>query len=377
MGTIDRYVLRLYARVLLVCFFSLTGLYVIIDAFTNLDELLTLAERQGGLAAVLAEYYGARALAFFDRTSALMTLVAATFALTSMQRSQEMAALMAAGIPKFRVVVPLICGALVVSLLAAASRELVLPGLREKLTQDAQELLGSARTELRPRYDNRTDILLAGKYAMAAEQRIVEPAFRLPPGIGGFGNQLLARQADYCHPVGDRPGGYLLEGVTQPADLATVRSFVSEGQAVILSPADTDWLQAGQCFVVSAVTYQQLVASDAWRQFSSTAELISGLHNPSLDFAADVRVAVHARLIQPFLDLTLLLVALPVVLARESRNVFLASGLCVLVVAAFFLVVMAFHSLGSSYLLRPVLAAWCPLFIFAPLASLTSQAFWQ
>ncbi len=100
MGTIDRYVLRLYVKVLVICFLSLTGLFIIIDAFNNLDELLALGEKQGSLVAVLGEYYGARALAFFDRTSALMALVAATFAVTSMQRTNELSALLAAGIPR-------------------------------------------------------------------------------------------------------------------------------------------------------------------------------------------------------------------------------------------------------------------------------------
>jgi lipopolysaccharide export system permease protein len=375
MGTIDRYVLRQYLKVLLICFFSLTGLYVIIDALNNLDDLLAIGQQQGNLA--LGEYYGARAVAFFDRTSALMTLVAATFAVTAMQRSNELASLMAAGIPKVRVVAPLIAAAVVVSLLAAASRELVIPRFREKLTQDARDLLGGSRTRLTPRYDHRTDILLAGREAVVAERRIGGPAFRLPPGLGHFGSQLLAREAHYHRAQTGRPAGYLLAGVSQPSDLSVIESFYLADEPVILSPSDTPWLEADQCFVVSHISYEQLVASDAWRQFSSTAELIAGLHNPSLDFSADVRVAVHARLVQPFLDVTLLLLGLPMVLARESRNVFLAAGLCVLIVAVFFLVVLGCHVLGSSYLLRPALAAWCPLLIFAPLARLSAQAFWQ
>ncbi len=377
MGTINRYVLRQYVKVLLICFLSMTGLYVIIDGLNHLDDLLELAAQEGNLLAVLSEYYGARAVAFFDRTSALMTLVAATFAVTAMQRSQEMAALMAAGIPKFRVVAPLIVAATVISILAAASRELVIPQFREKLTQNTRDLLGGSREQLAPRYDHWTDILLAGREARVSERQIGEPAFRLPPGLGLFGSQLLAHQAEYRPAQGERPAGYLLDQVSQPDNLSAIPSFYLEGEPLILSPHDTPWLAADQCFVVSRITYEQLVANDAWRQFSSTAELIEGLHNPSLDFAADVRVAVHARLVQPVLDITLLLLALPVVLARESRNVFLAAGLCVLIVGVFFLVVIGCHALGNSSLLRPALAAWCPLLIFAPLARLTSQAFWQ
>jgi lipopolysaccharide export system permease protein len=377
MRTIDRYVFRLYVKVLLICFLSLTGLFVIIDALNNLDELLNLGKQQGSLIAVVSEYYGARALAFFDRTSGLMALVAATFAITSMQRSNELCALMAAGIPKARVVAPLFVGAILVAVLAAANRELTIPRFREKLTRDASALLAGAKDELTPRYDRLTDIRLAGRHVVRSERRILEPTFRLPLHTEQFGVQLTAREAGYQDPGEGRPGGYLLKGVSQPARITEIESLIISGQPVILTPFDTPWLEDDQCFVVSAVTFEQLAAGSAWQRYSSTRELVAGLRNPSLDFSADVRVAVHARFVQPMLDMTLLLLGLPVVLARESRNVFFSAGICVLIVAGFFLVVLVCHSLGNSFLLRPALAAWCPLLIFAPLAGFTSQALWQ
>ena len=377
MLTIDRYILRLFCKVLVICFLSLTGLFVIIDAFSNLDELLTLGDRQGSLIALLMEYYGARALTFFDRTSALMTLVAATFVATSLQRSNELAALMAAGIPRVRVVAPLIGGAIFVSLLSAANRELFIPPMRDKLMRNAQDWDGRAEKKVDPRYDNRTDVLINGRYTLAAEQCILQPCFRRQPDMGQFGSQLTADAAHYRPPNGERPGGYLLDAVRQPKDLREIDSFQLDGHPIVFSPRDTPWLEPGQCFVVSDVSFDQLAAGNAWRQYSSTGELIAGLHNPSLDFAADVRVSVHARLVQPVLDMTLLFLALPVVMSRQNRNIFVAAGLCVLIVAAFVLVVLACHAAGYNYLLSPALAAWCPLMIFMPIARFTSTALWQ
>jgi lipopolysaccharide export system permease protein len=378
MWTIDRYITRLFVKVLVVCFLSLTGLFIVIDAFGNLDELLTLGDKHGSLFGLLGEYYGARALAFFDRTSALMALVAATFAVTTMQRSNELAALQAAGISKARLVRPLIFGAIVVSLLAAANREWLIPRYRDQLSRKAQDWEGTAQRDFTPRFDHLTDILLMGRATVAADQRIVQPTFRLPRGLSRFGTQVVAHAAFFRDAEPGRPRGYLLEGVREPKNLAGIESCYREGQPLLLSPQDTPWLKPDQCFVVSDVTFEQLAAGNSWRQFSSTAELISGLHNPSLDCSADVRVAVHARLIQPLMDVVLLLLGLPVVLSRESRNVFFSAGLCVVVVAAFFLTVLTCHALGGNYLLRPAaLAAWCPLLIFAPLARLSAQAFWR
>ena len=105
-----------------------------------------------------------------------------------------------------------------------------------------------------------------------------------------------------------------------------------------------------------------------WRSYLSSAELFSDLRNPSLDFGAGDRVAVHARLLRPLLDMTLLLLGLPLALSKENRNMFIAGGLCLGVVAIFFILVLACHALGGSGLISPVLAAWCPLIIFVPLA---------
>lgn len=377
MRIIDVHILRQYVKVLVICFLSLTGLYVVVDAFGHLDELQMVAKKEGNWFGFLSEYYGARSLAFFDRTSALMALLAATFAATSMQRSNELASLMAAGIPKIRVVMPLIIGAVAVSLLAVANRELLIPSFRDKLMRNSQDWHGEAKKDLEPRFDNRTDIVIGGRQTIAAEGRIVRPAFRLPPEITGFGTQLVATDA-YFHETDEGcPRGYRLEGVEEPENLNEVPSLHVDGVPVILTSCDTAWLQPSECFVVSDISFDQLAAGNAWRQFSSTSELISGLHNPSLDFAPDVRVTVHARVVQPFLDVTLLFLGLPLVLSRERRNVFVAAGLCVLIVAVFFVVVIACHALGKGCLMDPSLAAWCPLLVFAPAARLTSQAFWH
>lgn len=377
MWIIDRYVLRSYVKILAVCFLSLTGLYVVIDLFANLDKFLDLAERQGGLFSVLAAFYAPRALTFFDLTSPLMALLAATFVITSLQRSNELAAMMAAGIPRIRVVRSLIVGGLAVSLLAVVSRECLIPQYRQALMRNAQDWEGTKERELQKRYDNQTGICFSGHHTIAAEMRINKPTFVLPAVMGSYGEKLLAQDAYYRAPEGSRPGGYLLDGVQIPQKIAEIPSFYAQGFPILLSPKDTPWLKAEQCFVVSGLTFEHLANGNALRQFSGTRELIATLHNPSLDAGADIRVLIHARLVQPLLDMTLLFLGLPLLISRENRNVFVAVGQCVLVVAVFFLVVLTSHFLGSHILIEPVTAAWGPLLIFIPAARVVAQALWR
>jgi lipopolysaccharide export system permease protein len=138
---------------------------------------------------------------------------------------------------------------------------------------------------------------------------------------------------------------------------------------IVITPVGNDWLKDDQVFVVSGVSFEFLAAGAAWQDFASTPEMIAQLRSPSVDLGADVRVSIHTRFVQPFLDATLLFLGLPFVVTRTSRNPFISIGLCLAVVTVFMLVVLGCQSLGSKGLLQPQLAAWLPLIIFAPIAA--------
>ena len=71
-----------------------------------------MAGKHGGLLAVMADYYGYRSLSFFDTHGHMLTLIAAMFTVTWIQRHNELTALEAAGMPKARIVRPVIMAAL-------------------------------------------------------------------------------------------------------------------------------------------------------------------------------------------------------------------------------------------------------------------------
>lgn len=377
MKIIDRYMLRQFVQTFLICYFSLTGLFIVFDAFANLDEFLRCAENEGGLLVLLWSHYSYQSIAFFDRSSALLVLVAAMFVVTWIQRHNEMTALQAAGVSRVRVIRPVIIAAAVITLLAAVNRELLLPHFREQLAQRPQDLVGDVAQDLKPRYDNKTDILLRGSSTFGDKQRIARPNFLLPPALDQYGSQLIAEDAFYKPPEGDRPAGYLLDKVEKPKGLSSSSSLSLAGRPVLITPKDADWLEKDQCFVASDLTFEQLTGGQAWRNYSSTFQLIEGLKNESLDFGANVRVAVHSRFTQPLLDMTLLFLGVPLVLRREMRNVFIAIGLCAAVVSGFMLVVIAFQHLGSILAISPSLAAWGPLMLFAPAAVGMSHGMWE
>ncbi len=385
MQIIDRYLLRQFVQTFLICFLSLTGLYIVIDAFTHLESFMACAEATGqNLGSLMGSYYAYRSLFFFDRTSGMLALIAGMFTITWIQRHNELTALMAAGIPRIRVLKPIVAAAVAITIISMANRELVIPRFRDELSRSTLDLVGDSAQELQPRYDNQTDVLIRGQSTFAAERRISKPNFLLPGELDSHGNRLVAEDAFFKPAQGARPAGYLLVDVKQPKNIAslpslTLPSLSSTGNRVIITPRDEpDWLGPNECFLVSNVTFDQLSNSLAWKQYASTLQLIGSLRNPSLDFGADMSVAIHSRMLQPFLDITLLFLGMPLVLSKGNRNVFVAIGLCILVVSFFVLVTLALQHLGSSqYLLSPALAAWAPLMLFVPAAVGMAGTMWE
>jgi len=370
---IDKYLVRQFVQTFVVCFVSLTGLYIVIDAFGHLDELLAEAGEAGGLLSLVVTYYGFRSILFFDQISSILALISAMVTITWIQRHQEMTALQAAGIPKRRVSLPVIVCAMAVSIVAASNREALIPRIRSQLVRDTHNLSQDAGLDVTPRFDNASGIFLDGAQIFVEQQRIANPKFRLPPSLRTVSKYLAGGDAIFLEATADHPRGYRIDRVDQPENLASQESVMVNDRVVILTPHDHPWLREDQCFVASDVRVEMLIRGTPWQQFSSTAELVRGLASPSLDFGADVRVTIHSRMVRPFLDGTLIFLGLPLVLTSRNRNAFVAISLCLLLVVFFLLILLACRYMGSASLLRPVLAAWLPLFIFVPAAVYLSE----
>src|SRR5215212_11739008 len=130
---IDRYMLRQFVQVLIICLMSLIGLYIVIDAFSHLDHFIDYAGKHGNLIKIMGAYYAYRSIWFFNLMSGVLTLIAVMFTVTWIQRHHEMTALLAAGISRTRVLRPVLMAAILVSLAAAANREIVMPNIRPHL----------------------------------------------------------------------------------------------------------------------------------------------------------------------------------------------------------------------------------------------------
>ncbi len=380
MTIIDRYLLRQFAQNFIVCFVSLTGVYVVFDAFGHLEDFLQFA-KGADLLKAMAAYYGYQSLFFFDRISPLLVLMSAMFTMAWIQRHQELTALMAAGISRIRVVMPVLAAAATVTFLAVINREMVIPKIKDQLAKRPSSLKGNVIEELDPQYDEATSILICGHNLILDQKKIEQPEFVLlhtGESLRAYGKSWTAATARFLPAAESHPAGYMLEDVVEPKGVAQRASLLQDGRPILMTPRDNPaWLKPNQAFVASDVTIDELTPEMKMRWFASTGELIWSLKHRMLYFSPEVRVMIHSRILQPFLDLTLLFLGLPLVVARDNRNVFVAIGMCIGLVALFFIVAIGCQKLGENMLISPALAAWAPLMIFVPAAVGMSAAMWE
>jgi len=358
-------------------FVSLAGLYLVFDGFTNMEEFLAHAAEGGGLMRVLAAYYGCRMVWFFDATSAIVSMAAAMFALSWLERHNELTALLAAGVTRWRIARPVLIFAAVVSMAAMINREVCLPRIRSAFSRNAQDLRGDRPQPFEARYDHATEILFRGRAAVEVACRIDSPSLLMPPQLGDYGTQIDAANAVWRPADANHPSGWLLSGVTEPADIDRLEPLVAGDRTIVQTRSTAAWLEPRQCFVASDVTFEQMIGSTNWSQYSSTPELVMAIRNRSLGVGGDVPLRVHTRFVAPLLDVTLVLLGVPLVLGPARRGIFIAVGLCVGTTVTFFLVVMGAQGLAMQDFCSPSLGAWLPLLILAPLAAWRAQPMWQ
>ncbi len=373
MTIVDRYLLRQYFRVFLMVFLSLLGIYVVADFVGNLAEFVDYGQENDSLAEILANFYGARVPWFFDIASRNVALLAAVFAIAWMQRDNELTALMAAGVSPWRISKPLIVASVIIAVLAAANRELGIPRFRKELCRNAQDLIRNRAEKITPRYDRETDILFDGDTAFPRDGLIQSPRLLLPITWQGIGRKLTAATAKFQPATESQPAGYLLDDVDADEPLDQLDALVVGERRLIVTAKDDTRLAKNQVFVISRMSVDQLRRGRQWQQFTSTATLVAGMRSGVVDYSPDVRVMMHARLLQPFLDVTLIFYGLPLALALDRRHIVTAAAKSLLALIGFGIVVLVCHGLGVQCVVSPALAAWLPLIVLIPIAFLVSK----
>jgi lipopolysaccharide export system permease protein len=222
--------------------------------------------------------------------------------------------------------------------------------------------------------DHATGLLIRGNEIVIDENQITEPDIQIPIHLHDTISRIHGRTGQITPALKRRPAGLRLFMVDTPENLREMPSMEMNGKTIVYSPRDYDWLGANQCFVVCDLNAEEMAYGKQLSSFASLKEMMTSLRKPRLWFGHQLQVDVHARILRPVLEMTLILLGLPLVISKPDRNIITSAGLCLLVVTAVQLTVVACNGLGAYSLIRPAaLAAWIPIMIFIPLAVLSMR----
>jgi lipopolysaccharide export system permease protein len=204
-----------FLKAYVICYVSLVGLFVVIDAFSNLDEFAKRADGLAEMSQVMGRYYLVHQSLFFDYLCGVIGMMAAIFTVTWMQRNNEQLAILAAGVSTHRAIRPVLVSSVIVSTFAVANQELIMPRFAEELSKSHDDD-GQRTIHVTSRYDAR-NVLLDAIDADRATKTLFPFSVTIPREVVGEIKELKAQQGTYIppdHPRAPLKGGWLLRGAT-------------------------------------------------------------------------------------------------------------------------------------------------------------------
>ena len=225
MKIIDRYIFGKFLKIFFWCYFSLVGFYIVIDLSSNISDFAAASNSFSHLVTSIISYYFLDSFVIVDMAFPLLVVLAALTATTMMSLSNEIIALLAMGMSPGRMLIPILVGAIGVSCLFTAIREVYLPNHLVWISaKPADFMKRSDEFSVVRSYDYFSQISIDGDKIIKSENRLVKPSILLRKNLNRYGNRLMASNAVYLEAQGDRRSGWLLSDVTSPSDLLTNKS---------------------------------------------------------------------------------------------------------------------------------------------------------
>lgn len=411
MKILDRYIARSFLIGYAISFLVLIGLRMLIDLFVNLDEFAINADRGWEtMVKNIVTYYGFNVTLYFRDISGVIIVVAAAFSLGKMVRCNELIAMIASGVSAKRIVTPILVLAILFTGLSIANQELLIPSISDRLSRRASE------TNKRKAYaiwflTDTNGSLICSQLYDAQTQTFHHPAIikrRLVPAEESQAGALVSGQnrsseasrievrddkvaSDITSAV-QRPmlqasqspdTGSLVSGVWEvtgriTADLATYNDATGEWDLVNGLYVSTDSMAQPQP-VASYRAADLLPREIAIRRKSGYNTLLSSRQLAALarqqtkmKDTAQLLSQKHFRITDPIIQLTMLLVSLPVLICRDPRTMKSAVLVSFVLTAACNLCLFLCKLFSTEPALfgrvMPEFWAWLPVFIFLPIA---------
>jgi len=358
MKTLDKYIAKNFLIGYAISFCVLVGLRIIIDLFVNLDEF-TEKPNLDTLAVIknIFIFYGLNITVYFRDFAGMIMVVAASFSLGKMVRSNELVTVMASGVSLKRVIVPIVFLAILLTGLLVINQEFIIPPLSNKLVRDRDDIPGQESYDVWFMNDSDGWLICSRRFE-------VETSTLHKPTI-------ITRTRKVDSPIYEVTG--LITADEQIYNADTKKWDLINGRAVKkgaikgaqpINSYDGD-IAPKDIPVRRKSEYKNLLS---WRQLANLAE--QAAQGAKITDRRQLFSEKHFRVTEPIINLTMLMVCLPILVCRDPKSMksavmvsFSMVGVCFVMT---FICKMFAPEANSFYGIG--FWAWLPVFIFIPIA---------
>jgi LPS export ABC transporter permease LptF/LPS export ABC transporter permease LptG len=350
-GTLDRYVATLYARVAALSAAGLAGLFYI-STFLDLSDRVFRGQATW---AMLWSYFWFITPQYIYYILPLSVLLAALVAVGILTKNSELVVMKACGISLYRIALPMMAGAVVAGG--------VLWFLDGSVLGPSNRRAEAIRHVIRGGSPETFDVLhrqwVTGSGGEVYHYDYYDPRTQRLSGLSVYefsdGMRTLTRRTFAELATYDAAG---LRNDAWTFQRGWTRELTPGGETRAFAPfAET------KARLEPASYFDTQQPDERFMSYSQLRDYTVGLRASGFDVSAQL-VALERKLSFPFVTLVMTLLAVPFAVTTGRRGAMYGIGVGIVLAIAYWVAISVFAALGTGGVMTPVLAAWAPNLLF-------------
>ncbi len=345
---LDRYILREFLKVLGLVVLSVMALFTIVD-YTDMAR--DIRENSVGLSTILT-YYRFQIFTVLNWTLPISVLVATLVTFGILARNNEVTAIKANGVSLYRIAVPILALAALISLLAYFILDFVLPYTSQRVDELKRRIEGkppiSSVSQQKLWYLGKGGYLINFlAYSSAQRQLTQVQVFEFHPTEFRLTRRVYANRARW-------------NGSSWVFEDGWMRSFLDDGNetyTAIRRPLALYYQETPEDFATEVKPPEQMT-------FAQLSRYVAALRESGYA-AEELGVKLYAKTSWPAISIVMALIAMPFAFRMGKRGALYGIGLALVLGILYWVIYAVFSKFGEVGNLPPALAAWSANILFA------------
>ncbi|MDO4550537.1 MAG: LptF/LptG family permease [Planctomycetia bacterium] len=426
---IDRYFVARYLWNFTLCLFVGLAIFLVFDCFPKIDDIFELFQKKGIFfgAITLVQYYFIHTFYILRLVGGIPVLVGATLALYSLEKASnlntrggEVIPVLTSGFSRWRIAIPFMYTGFFLIIILTLIQECFLPLCKNWPGASNNSYLEKSHNAFTQR-DLLTGISFQGDSLDLEQGEIGAPRFIIPSTLATKNVYIVGESAEWYPSPENHSSGYLIKKIENFGELknflrehpvflpqkdflsqSTVQNTFSDENAptekdtktimseknsqntsktdssekIILTSEDADWIKSDEIFFCTNISPSSFIQQKTPYVPLSLLDLWDKIKKPSTDYQLHSRIEIHSRILKPFLDMSLLLLSLPIILSGRFRSKFFISVILIFIILSYIIIPGICTFLGNHGDVSPLMAAWLPIFIFYSVAAVLFAEFY-